>query len=317
MGWVFGMARLRCGLLWALPGLLLLLAARPAPGTANSSWTLATEHMALTFGSDGMVASVVDKATGRDYALPHQPLVSVIFTNTTGAAAPPQSVQYSEADGLLTATFANGAVIPVSVEVAGEMIVFTVLAKGASGLSRVSVVMLNAPLKIASAAGEPVVAHDQTFAVLVLPGDFRTFTAALRPGGSPAKQGAALTGCNASAGVVLQARTESIVRLTGQRAALWGGPWSGVDAAIAKGEKHFGLPSPQIDGVWAKRAPDVHKGYFLITVTPDTLNQTIEYAAQSGMKYITFLDNIWSGDGGHYNYVSTATIACHLLPTRR
>ena len=29
------------------------------------------------------------------------------------------------------------------------------------------------------------------------------------------------------------------------------------------------------------------------------------------MKYITFLDNIWSGDGGHYNYVSTATTACH------
>ena len=78
----------------------------------------------------------------------------------------------------------------------------------------------------------------------------------------------------------------------------------------------------------------MHKGYFLITVTPDTLNQTIEYAAQSGephdhcwhlgcilprvpeiivrtgMKYITFLDNIWSGDGGLYNYVSTATVAC-------
>ena len=279
------MVWLRCGLLRALPGLLLLLlAARPAPGTTSSSWTLATEHMALTVGSDGMVASVVDKATGRDYALPHQPLVSVIFTNTTGAAVPPQSVQYSEADGLLTATFANGAVIPVSVEVAGEMIVFTVLAKGASGLSRVSVVMLNAPLKIASAAGEPVVAHDQTFAVLVLPGDFRTFTAALRPGGSPARQGAALTGCNASAGVVLQARTESIVRLTGQRAALWGGPWSGVDAAIAKGEKHFGLPSPQIDGVsTATVCPAISpRGRLTQTVAADRSGRSVRRMCTKG-----------------------------------
>ena len=43
------------------------------------------------------------------------------------------------------------------------------------------------------------------------------------------------------------------------------------------------------------------------------------------MKYITFLDNIWSGDGGHYNYVSThsnsclpsifSTLSLTLLPT--
>ena len=40
--------------------------------------------------------------------------------------------------------------------------------------------------------------------------------------------------------------------------------------------------------------------YFLITVTPDTLDDAISYASQSGIGYITFLDNIWAG-AGHYN----------------
>ena len=44
----------------------------------------------------------------------------------------------------------------------------------------------------------------------------------------------------------------------------------------------------------------VRRRYFLITVTPDTLDDAISYASQSGIQYITFLDNIWAG-AGHYN----------------
>ena len=46
----------------------------------------------------------------------------------------------------------------------------------------------------------------------------------------------------------------------------------------------------------------MHKGYFLITVTPDTLNQTIEYAAQSGMKYYPWMNNGGGGNMGPLNY---------------
>ena len=47
----------------------------------------------------------------------------------------------------------------------------------------------------------------------------------------------------------------------------------------------------------------VRRRYFLITVTPDTLDDAISYASQSGIQYITFLDNIWAG-AGHYNVSS-------------
>jgi hypothetical protein len=43
--------------------------------------------------------------------------------------------------------------------------------------------------------------------------------------------------------------------------------------------------------------------YFLITVTPGSLDDAISYASQSGIEYITFLDNIWAG-AGHYNVSS-------------
>ena len=50
-----------------------------------------------------------------------------------------------------------------------------------------------------------------------------------------------------------------------------GGPRAGLDPAIAAGENKFGLPSPMIDGGWAKRAADANKGYFLISLSPAQL----------------------------------------------
>ena len=338
-------------MLRALPGLLLLLAARPATGTANSSWTLATEHMALTFDSDGVVASVVDKATGRDYALrgagdgasgsvtPERSIISAVFTNASGLpASSPSSVRFDQATQTLTATFSNGAVVPVSVNTTGEMIVFTLLGEAGTAGALSHVLFLTTPLRIDSCAAGPTAAFDKDFAVVLLPGSWRTEVRAVwsEAWGEP-MAGAwnsgraphwdeAYSSCDVSAnGVILRAHSTSVALSAhgsdkphaGHSAALWGGPRAQLDKAIQRGEAEFGLPSPSIDGTWAKRANDAQKGYFLISVTPDTLNQTIDYAAQSGMKYITFLDNIWSGDGGHYNYVSAATIACHLLPTQR
>ena len=70
-------------------------------------------------------------------------------------------------------------------------------------------------------------------------------------------------------GVILRAHSSTATgdgHLTGHSAALWGGPRFELDAAIEKGEATFRLPSPKIGGVWAKRAPGVKKGYFLIGV---------------------------------------------------
>ena len=129
-----------------------------------------------------------------------------------------------------------------------------------------------------------------TQALVLIPTSLHTYTDLTSSGG-----------CDASAGATLRARSTAAAGITGG-VGIWGGPQASLDAAIAAGEKKFGLPSPTIDGTWAKRAPDAHKGYFLISLTPAQLDETITYAKESGMKYITFLGII--EDGGSYNFSS-------------
>ena len=285
--------------------LLLLLI---APAVDAAPWTLATSHMSLTFGADGVVSAVTDTATGRNraHAAGHS-LVSVVYVGaaTVPPAAPtaPTKVAYDETTRVITASFPNSTLVTISVQIADEMIMMTVLEARCSPWpdcthARVKEVLFGAiKIDIESAAADPVAVFDGTFALVLFPSSLHTYAELV---GHDA--GAA---CNASHGVVLQARATAAVGFAGRGMGLWGGPRAGLDAAIAAGERKFGLPSPMIDGVWAKRAPDAKKGYFLISMSPTQLTDTIKYAAESGMKYITLLGIFQGGAGGHYNYSTT------------
>ena len=67
---------------------------------------------------------------------------------------------------------------------------------------------------------------------------------------------------------------------TNRSAVLWGGPASRLAAAVQQAEVMMGLPSPMIDGVWAKQAPEAEKGYWLINanVLVDATNRTKLFA---------------------------------------
>jgi hypothetical protein len=287
-------------MLWSC---LLVVAAPLAPAAAAAApWTLKTPHMSITFGATGVVTAVTDTSGGRNFAATTWPGVghpTIISVAMAGAAVDPKTlkpaiteptkVDYDDAKGVITATFPDNVVVPVSVETADEMIVMTVLAAGAH-LTKVSAVLFGViGVNIASAAGEPVAVFDEQFALALVPTSLHTYTDL-----------SSSLGCNASAGVVLQARSTAAAGLTGRGVGIWGGPRDGLDAAIAAGERRFGLPSPMIGGVWAKRAADAHTGYFLISLSPAELTDTIKYAAESGMKYITFLGII--EDGGRYTF---------------
>ena len=93
----------------------------------------------------------------------------------------------------------------------------------------------------------------------------------------------------------------------GASAALWVGPRSQLSAAVQRGERAFGLPSPTLGGKWAKESDEVKRGYFLIDIPPEKFNETVAYAARAGFGYIVLLDGwIATGAGGqsmygHYN----------------
>jgi hypothetical protein len=307
-----------------------IIAAPPtaAPVTQQFISTLSTPHLAIEFDGVGVVTAVRDRATGRNLVLaagrstePQFSLVSAVFTaNDTAlnkAATSPTKVTYDQGAGLITASFANGAVVPVGVNITSDgMIIFTILASGAHVEQLSDVLFLTTPLKIGSCAAGPVAAFDERFALVLLPGSLQTMVMSawneawgtpLDPAGHTPHWAEPFSSCNASAtGVILRAHASAAVGgIVGRSAALWGGPPAQLDAAIQRGEALFGLPSPTIDGHWSKRAPNAKKGYFLISVTPDALTTTIELAQQSGMEYITLLDNIWGRfNGGHYNFSS-------------
>ena len=276
---------------------------------AQSNWTLSTKHLALTFGERGVVLAVVDKATGRNLALsssdgasalPQQCLISAVFANATGrAAASPISVTYDATSQIITATFSNGAIVPVSVNVSLDMIILKLEAAGAHVKGLTDVLFLTTPVQIQSCAKGPTVLFDNTFALLLLPGSLWTqvgtvyneqWGSPMDPAGTRAHWDEPYSSCNvSSAGVILRAHSSTASgHITGHSAALWGGPRAELDSAIQRGESAFGLPSPMIAGTWSKRSPAAKKGYFLISVTPDNLDATIHYANQSGMGYITF-----------------------------
>ena len=297
--------------------------------SSSSGWTLSTKHLTLTFGEGGVVTAVVDKATGRNHVLPlnisgspivpQHSLISAVFTKPAkwGAAAPPTKVLYDESARIITATFSNGAVLPVSVNTTDDMITLTLVAQGGQFSGLTDVLFLTTPLLLPSCAVGPTAVFDESFALLLLPGSLQTTVGAVQNRAwdaardprwpNTAQWDQSHDGCTVSpaAGVILRAHVSGHSgpsSFAGRSASLWGGPRSYLDAAIRHGENLLGLPSPQINGAWAKRSPDATKGYFLSSVTPDTLPATISYAAQSGMGYITFLDNIWEGEGGHYNF---------------
>ena len=74
------------------------------------------------------------------------------------------------------------------------------------------------------------------------------------------------SGCNGTAGAILQARAWNLSSLAGgglvgRGAGLWAGEREGLDAAIQSAQAKYSLPSPKIDGVWHKR--NAKKGYRL------------------------------------------------------
>ena len=237
---------------------------------APGSWTLSTQHLALTFGERGVVSAVVDRATNRNLVLPaggpQQSLISAVFASSAGkAASSPTHVTYDATAQTITATFSNGAVVPISVNITADMIVLTLEPAGAHLTGLTDVLFLTTPVQIQHCAEGPTAVFDETFALLLLPGSLRTqvgtvyneqWGSPMDPAGTRAHWDEPYASCNVSStGVILRARSSlASGQLTGHSAALWGGPRAELDSAIQRGEAAFGLPSPTIGGTTRRQA---------------------------------------------------------------
>ncbi|MGQ9820885.1 MAG: hypothetical protein ACUVQK_03400 [Thermogutta sp.] len=65
-------------------------------------------------------------------------------------------------------------------------------------------------------------------------------------------------------------------------------------------EKEAALPAATIEGVWAKRSPDVRRGYFFTDLTEANADEQIRLAKLGGFQYIMTYDGTWATSLGSY-----------------
>jgi hypothetical protein len=88
--------------------------------------------------------------------------------------------------------------------------------------------------------------------------------------------------------------------MVGEKVALIAVQKSQFMDVVQKVEKDFKLPSPTIDGHWAKMSPDVRTSYLFTDLTETNADETIRYAKMAGFKYIMIYSSSWSSSLGSY-----------------
>lgn len=88
--------------------------------------------------------------------------------------------------------------------------------------------------------------------------------------------------------------------MVGEEVALIAVPTPTFLDVVQEVEKTYGLPSPTIDGVWAKQSPDVDTNYLFIDVSEETADQVIDYAKMGGFGYVLIPWRSWSTSRGSY-----------------
>lgn len=88
--------------------------------------------------------------------------------------------------------------------------------------------------------------------------------------------------------------------MEGQKVALVACPSSSLYDIIQKVENDFGLPSPKLNGEWAKTSRAVYTGYFFTDLTEHNADETIRYAKLGGFEYIMTYSGTWSTSLGSY-----------------
>jgi len=88
--------------------------------------------------------------------------------------------------------------------------------------------------------------------------------------------------------------------MEGQRAVLVAAPTPQFLDVVQEVERDFGLPSPRLDGQWAKTSQAVRTGYLFTDLTESNADETIRFAKLGGFGYIMTYSDTWSTSHGSY-----------------
>jgi len=260
---------------------LLLAATHAAPATAAPAAAASVRGELIVFendavrfvlGADGRAAGLIVKPAGKE--LLRTPAGRFAYVRKAGKAYPATAAARRE--GGLRVTFGDsGVTADVAVEVRPRYLVFGLEALHGEGVEEVCLAQVT-PAVTERRGGWLNVQWDDAFAVCLV--------------------GLSDTVCTGG----MRALVYPEFGMVGRKAALVAAPTPHLMEIIRQVEVDQGLPSPTIGGRWAKRSPDVRRGYFFVDLTEATADEVIRYARLGEFAYVMTYSGTWSTSLGSY-----------------
>lgn len=296
--------------------LLTGLAALVGAFGATSTWAagvrrtgdqifLETDHVTYAIGRDGNNKSFTDIRTGKEL-LDADP-VPFMFVARDGQWTPSTALEW--AGGFLRVGFADtGIRATVHPRVFANYLTFELSAINDQRVSEIQLVRL--PLMITQSIGSNLVhCRDSAHAAALIPLNMEThcYVAPLKrspPGQIPAAM--AYAGARSHVGPkdgqqpVLIAHADRRLRLEGAKVAIVGCASGNLLDVIEQIEIENGLPHPTIDGVWARRSPELMKSLLYTDISEATADEVIAYAKAGGFTTVHINRPVWCASNGSY-----------------
>jgi len=240
--------------------------------TRAEDFVYENDSVRFVLGSDGLNRSLVEKSSGKNW-LSEKPS-RFAWIRKAGQIYPATAVASS--DGLLRITFAtSGVTADYRVTPRASYFVIELISLSDEAVEEVCLAQLDT--RIAENYGGWLnVRWNDRFALCLMGLSDRVNTGGLR-------------------GIVYRE-----FGIPGRKVALIAAAKDDFLDVVQQVEKDCGLPSPRLGGVWAKRSPEVRRGYLFTDLTEDNADETIRYAKLGEFGYVMTYSGTWSKSLGSY-----------------
>jgi len=248
-----------------------LLLAAVLPARADD---LVFENDLVTYvlGGDGVNKHLRHKATGRELLAPEPSRFAWI---KKGSKTYPATAIARRGEHLRVTFADSGVAADYAVDVHPRYIVFRLAAVHGEGIEQFCLAQFR-PAVTEHRGGWLNVQWDDAFAVCLVGLSDRVHTGGLR------------------------ALLYPEFGMVGRKVALVAAPTPELLDVVRQVEVDQSLPCPTIDGHWAKRSPDVRRGYLFIDLTEANADEVIRYARLGEFKYVMTYSGTWSTSLGSY-----------------
>jgi hypothetical protein len=259
------------------PKLILALALGFAAGSSANAenFVFETGMARLVIGSDGITGSLIEKQNKKEQlsgdGLPFAAI------RKGGRLFPASAIERRR--DLFHVTFGASSVsADYRITVAPEYIVIELVRTEGYGMQEIRLVQLDTPS--ANRGAMLSVQWDNEFAVCLM--------------GLGERVDSEIAGSRTWASVYPE------FSMTGQRVAIISAPTPRFLEVVRKVEHDFRLPSPTLDGAWAKQSMDARTSYLFTDLAEANADETIRYAKMGGFRYILIYSDTWSTSLGSY-----------------